>query len=331
MIIEHFCVDSEEKELAEAGMMPWANKNYAYCQAVMGYQSGSEFTGVNGWTRSWTNNNLVGYMESHDEERMIYKAKTWGAVNDIQNNPAVQMERAALSAAFFLPVPGAKMIWQFGELGYDISIDQNGRTGRKPVLWEYYDIPERKMLYDTYFKLNKLREYYGDALVNQSYWDMQIAYGNWSAGRRIRLNSPDLKMVIVGNFNPTGTATTNPNFPTTGAWYDLMTGETMNVTDVNMTISLEAGKFKALTNKKIDFHLGMDAIYKEKPGLKQTPDYITIVTEESVIAAKIYTINGILLKHIPSENTISITNLPKGCYILNVQLSGQNVTFKFIK
>ena len=331
MIIEHFCTDSEEKELAEAGMMPWANKNYAYCQSVMGYQSGSEFTGVNGWTRSWTNNNLVGYMESHDEERMIYKAKTWGATNDIQNNPAVQMERAALNAAFFLPIPGPKMIWQFGELGYDFSIDYNGRTGTKPVLWNYYDIPERKMLYDTYSKLNKLREYCHDAFDNQSYWDMQIAFGNWSAGRRICLNSPDLKMVIVGNFNPNGTAATNPNFPSTGIWHDFMTGDSIDVTDQNMTISLEPGKFKILTNKKIDFPLGVDEINKEKLCLKQTTDHLTIVTEDTVISANIYNINGILLKQTKGENIISIANLPKACYILNVQLIGHNISFKFIK
>jgi 1,4-alpha-glucan branching enzyme len=331
MIIEHFCADTEEMELANTGMMPWGNKNYAYCQAAMGYQSGSEFTGVNGWTRSWTNNHLVGYMESHDEERLMYKAKTWGADDDIKNNLEVQMERAALNAAFFLPIPGAKMIWQFGELGYDISIDQNGRTGRKPVLWDYYDVPERKTLYDTYSKLNKLRKQYSDAFDNRSYWDMQIGSGNWSAGRRICLNSPDLKMVILSNFNPSGNATINPNFPVQGTWYDLITGETMNVTDVNKIISLEPGKFKVLTDKKIDFTTGIGEVKKEKLGLQQSPDYLTIVAEEPVVVAKIYTINGLLIKQTRGENTVSIANLPKGCYILNVQFNRQNCSFKFLK
>ena len=339
MIIEHFCVDAEEKELADAGMMPWGNKNYAYCQAIMAYQTGSEFTGVNGWTRSWTNNNLVGYMESHDEERMMYKAKAYGATTDIQSNLAVQLDRSALNAAFFLPIPGAKMIWQFGELGYNYSINSKAgsteisdanRTARKEIRWDYVEVPARMALYNTYYKLNQLREQYGDAFDNQSYWDMQIGSGNWGA-RRICLNAPDLKMVIVGNFNATGDIVTYPNFPTTGTWYDLMTGETMNVTNTNMTISLAPGKFKVLTNKKADIPTGMDEVKKTQPTLQQTPDHLTIVAAEPVVAAKIYTANGLLIKQTQGENVISITTLPKGCYILNVQLSGQNISFKFVK
>ena len=337
MIIEHF-VSSEEPELAEAGMMPWSNMNNAYCQTIMGFQTSSDFNGVNGWTRSWTNNNLVGYMESHDEERMMYKAKTWGATTDIQNNLATQLNRAALNAAFFLPIPGAKMIWQFGEVGYGFSINSavgttvisdSNRTARKDIRWDYVQVPARMALYDTYYKLNKLREQYADAFDNQSYWDMQIGANNWG-GRRICLNSPDLKMVIVGNFSPSGSLVTYPNFPTAGTWYDLMTGEPMDVTNTNMTITLDAGKFKVLTNKEIDLSAGISVIRKGKLSLQQTPDYLTIVTTEPVVSAKIYTINGILLKQVQGKNTISIVGLPKGCYILNVQLSGQNTSFKFI-
>ena len=339
MIIEHFAVDQEERELADVGMMPWGNMNNAYCQAIMGYQTGSGFTGVNGWTRSWTNDNVVGYMESHDEERMMYKAKMYGVTSDIQNNLAVQLDRAALCAAFFLPVPGAKMIWQFGELGYGYSINSTAgsnvisdanRTSRKEIRWDYVEVPARKALYDTYFKFNKLRDIYDDAFDNQSYWDMQIGNNDWGV-RRICLNAPDLKMVIVGNFNSTGNANASPNFPVTGTWYDLITGETTDVTNTNMTISLAAGKFKALVNKKVDFPTGIDAVNKGKLSLQQTPDHLKIVTEEPVIAAKVYSINGILMKQTQGGNTVSITNLPKGCYILNVQLSGQNTSFKFIK
>ena len=339
MIIEHFAVDQEEKELADAGMMPWGNMNYAYCQAIMAYQTGSDFNGVNGWTRSWTNNNLVGYMESHDEERMMYKAKTYGATSDIQNNLAVQLDRAALCAAFFLPLPGAKMIWQFGELGYGYSInstagstvisDEN-RTARKEIRWDYVEVPARKAVYDTYFKFNKLRDLYGDAFDNQSCWDMQFGSGDWGV-RRICLNAPDLKMVIVGNFNPTGNVTVYPNFPATGIWYDLITGETMDVTNTNMTISLASGKFKALVNKKVDFPTGIDEVKKAQPVLQQTPDHLTIVAADPVVAVKIYTANGLLIKQTQGENTVSITNLPKGCYILSAQLRGQNISFKFVR
>jgi len=335
MIIEHFATDSEERELSNAGMLPWGNANSVYCQSIMGYQNNptSSFSVVSGWTRSWSTNNLVGYMESHDEERTVYKAKTFGATTDIKNNLGVQMDRAALNAAFFLPIPGAKMIWQFGELGYDISIDAGGdRTGRKPVLWNYYDVPERRALNTIYMKLNALRGLYGDdAFSNKSLWSMQIAESDWAAGRRICLNSPNLKMVILGNFNPSGTATTNPNFPATGTWYNLLTGEAMNVTNTNMTIPLDAGKFIIFTDRKLNLPSEINEVKKEQISLQQTPDNLTIVSENPVTFAKLYTINGLLIKQIQGENTISIANLPKGCYILNVQLNGENFSRKFIK
>ena len=59
----------------------------------------------------------------------------------------VAMRRAGASAAFFLTVPGPKMIWQFGEIGYDYTIEHNGRTGEKPVVTaEYMAVPARKAL-----------------------------------------------------------------------------------------------------------------------------------------------------------------------------------------
>ena len=79
-------------------------------------------------------------MESHDEQRLMYEALTSGLNNgsgyDVRNLPTA-LARMDMNAAFFLPIPGPKMMWQFGELGYDIDINQNGRTGAKPILWNY--------------------------------------------------------------------------------------------------------------------------------------------------------------------------------------------------
>ncbi len=59
---------------------------------------------------------------------------------------------------FFITIPGPKMIWQFGELGYDYSIDYNGRLGEKPVKWDYYTNPYRKYLYDMISALIKTQD-----------------------------------------------------------------------------------------------------------------------------------------------------------------------------
>ena len=62
-----------------------------------------------------------------------------------------------MAAAFLFSIPGPKMIWQFGELGYDVSIDNNGRTGEKTIRWDYYQNPSRKALYDIYAKMIKMK------------------------------------------------------------------------------------------------------------------------------------------------------------------------------
>ena len=46
------------------------------------------------------------------------------------------LERLKTLGSIYFLLPGPKMIWQFGELGYDISINQNGRLGQN----QYYGI-----------------------------------------------------------------------------------------------------------------------------------------------------------------------------------------------
>ena len=158
VILEHFCETREEKALAEAGAKVWRNLNNAYCQSAMGKSAGSGFEGL--WTGSaMPFGAYVGFMESHDEERTAYKALKEG-VSGISgdSNLAARMKREALNAAFFLTVPGPKMLWQFEELGYDISIEQNGRPGKKPVHWDYLENADRMALHDTYASLMKFRK-----------------------------------------------------------------------------------------------------------------------------------------------------------------------------
>ena len=162
VILEHFADVGEEQELANDGMMLWTNLNYNMNEATMGYLTKSDFSwGL--YTRHGFSKpaNLVDYIESHDEERLNYKNITYGNASGgytIKANLPVSLKREELGAAFLFSMPGPKMIWQFGELGYDISIDYNGRTGEKPLKWDYYDNPGRKSLYDAYSKFIGLKD-----------------------------------------------------------------------------------------------------------------------------------------------------------------------------
>ena len=180
MICEHF-VDDENWELGQAGIKVWRNMNHPYTKAMKRDMSQADFTGTtngfneDGTMAAWNNfGMLVGFQESHDEQRTNYEGQ-WD-YNGASIDFATRMERAKLNAAFFLLSPGPKMIWQFGEIGYDISIEDNGRTGKKPCKTaEYMAVAERKALYDTYAMLIKFRK------DNPRFFDYDVNF-RWYVG-----------------------------------------------------------------------------------------------------------------------------------------------------
>ncbi len=344
VIFEHLSDWDEEKVLAEHGMQLWRNVNHEYRNAVGGgsgnfsnMYSASPFGGY------------VGYMESHDEERLCYgvtgdaSSITWGVIgtfndwaadvtmtadgpfvvaenvtltasdkfkirktgewNDAYNygaaksgfeltvgqgyvmangsssqdmgvpadgtydiyfchdvetvwlmkagerpeEPAitpgenedpltVAMRRAGASAAFFLTVPGPKMIWQFGEIGYDYSIDHNGRTGEKPVVTDAYMAePARKALYDTYSTLLKFRR------ENPRFFDSDAKFEWTPIGnmKKITCTVDGKTFHVVGNFAKASADYTLPS----GTWKDYINGGS-----VSGTITLRQGEFRLLTS-----------------------------------------------------------------------------------
>ena len=344
VIFEHLSDWDEEKVLAEHGMQLWRNVNHEYRTAVTGGQG--NFTNMYSTAPF---GGFVGYMESHDEERICYGAGadassvTWGVIglgddwnndkimskdgafvsvknvtvkandrfkirkagewNDTFNygasssnykltigqgykmtngsgsqdmyiatagtydfyfsidaetvwvmtagqRPAdpstgggsgqaedaltVAMRRAGASAAFFLTVPGPKMIWQFGEIGYDYSIDYNDRTGEKPVVTEQYmAVPQRKALYDTYAALLKFRK------DNPRFFDKDASFTWTPSGeiKKITCTVDGKSFHVVGNF---AKATKSYSLPS-GTWTDQINGGT-----VSGTITLKEGEFRLL-------------------------------------------------------------------------------------
>ncbi len=247
VILEHFAPDSEEKILTGEGMLIWGNMNYSYNEATMGYTSDLSRISWKNHT-GFTQPGVVGYMESHDEERLMFKNLEYGnssgnySIKDF--NTAIQ--RMKLAAAFFIPVPGPKMIWQFGELGYDYRIDYNGRLGEKPVRWDYLNDGQRLNLYKVFSELNKLKNSY-DVFITT---DFSLALS--SSVKRIKLNDDEMNVIIIGNFGVT-TGRIIPAFPDAGTWYDYFNADSIEVEDTNMEVFLEPGEFRFFTSKKIPF------------------------------------------------------------------------------
>ena len=251
MILEHFCNLDEESELAKAGMKLWHNMNESYCQSGMGESSNSDFSYMRNSgmpAEGWVN-----FMESHDEERVAYKQTAFG---NLQNAGLdIRMKQLGTNAAFFLTVPGPKMIWQFGELGYDYSImykydgtmGTEKNTDAKPVKWDYLTDQYRKGLYDTYSTLLKLRNDNPDLFSDNAFKDWKVSVSDWDKGRYLRLESTTKKLVVVGNFK-NEQINTGVYFGNTGDWYEL-NGETLNVTNSSeQPVVIPANSFKLYTN-----------------------------------------------------------------------------------
>ena len=159
---------------------------------------------------------------------------TGGGSAPAENPFEVAMRRAGASAAFFLTVPGPKMIWQFGEIGYDISIEENGRTGEKPVKTdEYMAVPARKALYDTYAALLKFRR------ENPRFFDSDASFSWTPTGnlKKITCTADGKTFHVVGNFGKGQTSYSVPS----GTWTDQIGGGT-----VSGTITLKEGEFRLL-------------------------------------------------------------------------------------
>lgn len=251
VILEHFADNTEEIELSNHGMMLWGNSNDNYNEATMGWNENgkSDFSWGFYKKRGWSNPHLVTYMESHDEERLMNKNLKYGNSSGDYSIKylSTALDRIKLAASFFLTLPGPKMIWQFGELGYDYSIDYNGRVGNKPIRWDYYEKQNRKNLYRTFSALLKLRNENEAFTSNSSIVSLSVS----GAIKRINISHDSLNVSIIGNFGVT-TSSIDPKFQHTGMWYNYFFADSIDVVNTNENIQLNPGEFFIYTDKKLE-------------------------------------------------------------------------------
>jgi len=259
-ILEHFADNTEEKELSNAGMLLWGNLNYNFNEGTMGFIPNSNFSGAIAATRTWTNNHLIAYQESHDEERLMYKNLQFGnntnAAHNVRTLP-IALKRNGMATAFWAMIPGPKMLWQFGELGYDFSIntcadgvtvDNNCRLANKPIKWDYLTNTDRKRLLNVYTKLFALR--------NKPNYQNTFTIGTTTqtlsgAVKTLTVNSDSLKIVVIGNFD-VNAQTASINFPNTGNWFSVLDTTYRAVANISETITLQPSEYYVYVSKNVN-------------------------------------------------------------------------------
>lgn len=352
VIMEHFADWSEELEMAQygEGMMMWNNMNHNYRNAVR--SGGSSFDGTSYTNRGWDSDvagSLVSFMESHDEERLMFTALQEGGssgsydVKDLET----ALSRVEAASTIFYAIPGPKMLWQFGELGYDYSINyciQDGtisdgcRTGPKPITWDYFDNQARKHLYEITQTLIYMKR--GFDVFNTD--DFVLATSG--DGKKVQLFGDDFDVVALANMGLTNVSISQA-FPSTGEWYDVITGETVNVITPNQLTILEPGEYHLYTSEPVEAPVSTEEVSVSNllglsiaPNPSAGPIQISYdLPAKAEVSFQIFDINGkqVFFDSLGTQpmgwhgETLPL-NLPAGTYCLKLQAGKQYGTSLFI-
>lgn len=236
LILEHLAANDEETELADYGFLLWGHLNHQFRNLLKGKNDSVSW--LSHKTRGWQYPHLIGYMESHDEERLMYDA------NQKLKNVTISLARARAAAVLFFAYPGPKMFWQFGEFGYDISIDYNSRTGVKPIKWDYLKDPDRRALLEVYAQMIHLRK----NIV--AFKEGEFIEVSESLVKKININHPELCVRIIANFNLKD-VDVRSNLEA-GEWYDFFNETTWHISQKNKRIRLKAGEYYLFTSARIE-------------------------------------------------------------------------------
>ncbi len=330
-ILEMFADNDEQAVEANYGMMLWgSNLNPNYNQATMGYSTpspggatwdltGSIYTSLGGWN----NPGLVVYQESHDEERLMYNNENYGNSSGSYNikDTTTGLQRNEAAAALWALAPGPKMLTEFGELGYDYSINwcSNGtvdpsgscRLTPKPIRWDYLQNSSRKKLHDVYASMMQLRTSYPELDTANSVYSLNGPF------KYLLASGSKTAAVVFGNFDVTTTTGTVP-FPTKGVWYNYFGTDSLQVTG-SQNFTLAPGEYRVYLNNNF----------------KDTSTKDTTVAPVNALAIKIYpnpVVNGssVIEYDLPQSATCSLTIVSMvgqtmGTFNLGQQAAGKHI------
>ncbi|WP_035759849.1 alpha-amylase family glycosyl hydrolase [Flavobacterium tegetincola] len=325
------------------GIMQWRKMTDAYANFLKG--NSTNLSGV-----ADASDRFIGYAESHDEERVVYKALTESG-QTLNNLPKV-LKRLSAMGALHLLVPGPKMIYHFGELGYDDSIFTcNNGTVNSPTdsasgdckldtkpqnQWtgNWLANVARKKVYDDWSRMIDLKK-------NENVFENGQHSWNFSTTGKPRLDiytsttaTPNLSYVFVLTNATNSDSNTAGNFPYTGVWYNLMDGTPLTVTSTTQTVAIEADGFKVFGNKQA--FLSQTDFNATKVVLQPNPSTGTFFINTDTQNVVIYNLTGQLVKEFKgsfdSSHSYSIDGLTDGVYLVRITDANNNQSsMKLIK
>jgi hypothetical protein len=317
----------------------WGIMNSQYSELSKGYAA--NISRMNSASRGFTKNRLMGYAESHDEERLMYRNLTAGnSTNALHNvkNLNVALSRMSAIGAVTLLVPGPKMIWHFGDLGMENSIfmctdgtvntssdvtSGDCKLATKPQpQWtgNWLANSDRSKIYSDWSKMitMKIAEpvFSGTATINNT----SSLYPNIKITNSALASGALKDVLIIANFNVT-TQTVPTGFAYTGTWYNLMDNTTINVTNTTTGISIPAGEFRIYGNKQASLAI---ADYEKTTTIQLYPNPASSSFSLNINTTKVqlFSITGQLVKSFEGNQSAShqfaVNDLNKGLYVVKV-------------
>ena len=350
VIFEHLGSDNEEQQWANyrvnegKGIMMWGKMTEEYNELTMGQTGNKNFNRMGHKSRGFSAPRLMGYPESHDEERLMYKNLEFGNNSISTHNVRdlnTALSRMSALGAVSLTIPGPKMIWHFGALGMENSIftcsdgsfENDGcKLATKPQpQWtdNWLSNANRKQIYDDWARINTLK-------IHEEVFEGDYTITSGSLTPRIDIyntNIPESKLrnvIVLANFDVVP-QTINTNFPLSGNWIDLM-DESNSTTYSATTVTLQPGQFKIFGNKPTtlsndDFTIGQNILH-----LYPNPTSSSFSFSKDVLEVSIFDISGKQIKKFTKNsiqsNTYLVNDFGKGIYFVRVKDSNNKIISK---
>lgn len=348
VIFEHLGMDSEEQQWANyrvnegKGIMLWGKMTDEYNQLTMGFNENANINRMGHLSRGFQAARLLGYAESHDEERIMFRNVQFGNNSNPQHNVRnlnVALSRMPAMGAVSLLIPGPKMIWHFGALGNEMSIFtcQDGtinprgsgppghcRLDTKPQpQWvnDWINIPARRRIYDEWAKMIHMKR--SEPVFRSSY---SISPDGSNLRQRIYVWNDNIpasqlrNVVIIANFGVTA-QNINPSFPYGGTWFNLMDETSFQVTNLTAPINLQPGEYRIFGNQLavLSNEVVEDvASFQIYPNPTRNEFFVNAPTS----SVEVYTLTGQLVKTFKGDfhaaQAFPVNGMQKGIYMVRI-------------
>jgi 1,4-alpha-glucan branching enzyme len=355
VIFEHLGSDNEEQQWANyrlsegKGIMMWGEMFSQYKELALGF-SGQNISRMSHTSRGFTGKRLLGYPESHDKDRLMYEAITYGSTtgtSPVNGNLTNALNRMGAIGATSILVPGPKMIWHFAELGNNQSIytcadgsvntENDATTGdcklatKAQVQWTQNWLADnrRASILNDWSKLIKLKTsepvFVGDHAISpessNNFKQRIYIYNNTFTTAQLR------NVVVLANFSPSD-LTINPNFPTDVytypmTWYDLMNNNTaITITTPTDLVTVNSGRFRVFGNRPAT--LSSEDYNAFTPDVIVYPNPVknSFAINQEADSVEIYNLTGQLVGNyaaISADQVINIDYLQSGIYLVKVK------------